>query len=74
MLINIDVGYMDVDTCSFDSKNVADCPTDITRCIIWMLINTDVGYMDDDSYRTLVPTAWIPMLDADEKNGCLQVI
>ncbi|CAH1786911.1 unnamed protein product [Owenia fusiformis] len=34
----------------------------------------DCGYLDSDSYSVLQPTAWIPLLDATEKNGCLQVI
>lgn len=33
----------------------------------------DVGYLDNDSYKVLQPTAWIPLVDANEKNGCLQI-
>ncbi|XP_064601734.1 uncharacterized protein LOC135467805 [Liolophura sinensis] len=33
----------------------------------------DVSYLDETSYRVLQPTAWIPLLDADKKNGCLQI-
>ena len=33
----------------------------------------DVGYLDNDSYKVLQPTAWIPLIDTNEKNGCLQV-
>lgn len=33
----------------------------------------DCGYLNVDCYKTLQPTAWIPLLDANEKNGCMQV-
>ncbi|KAK3595964.1 hypothetical protein CHS0354_032478 [Potamilus streckersoni] len=33
----------------------------------------DVGYLDNDSYKVLQPTAWIPLLDANEKNGCMEL-
>jgi len=32
----------------------------------------DCGYMDNTSYKMIVPTAWVPLLDANEDNGCLQ--
>lgn len=34
---------------------------------------SDCGYLNVDCYKTLQPTAWIPLLDANEKNGCMQV-
>lgn len=34
----------------------------------------DVSYLDNRSYNVLQPTAWIPLLDADEINGCMQVM
>ncbi|XP_041351420.1 uncharacterized protein LOC121370336 [Gigantopelta aegis] len=34
----------------------------------------DCGYLDNDSYKVLQPTAWIPFLDANEKNGCMEVV
>lgn len=34
----------------------------------------DTAYLAEGSERTLQPTAWIPLVDADEKNGCMQVI
>jgi len=34
----------------------------------------DVGYLDNNAYKMLVPTAWVPLLDANETNGCLQVL
>ncbi|KAH3847784.1 hypothetical protein DPMN_090115 [Dreissena polymorpha] len=32
----------------------------------------DVGYLDNSAYKTLIPSAWVPLLDANETNGCLQ--
>ncbi|XP_045198092.2 uncharacterized protein LOC123552472 [Mercenaria mercenaria] len=34
----------------------------------------DCSYTDNSSYNVLIPTAWIPFLDTDENNGCLQII
>ncbi|KAH9505053.1 hypothetical protein Btru_061527 [Bulinus truncatus] len=34
----------------------------------------DSAYLDNDSYSVLQATAWIPMLDATEENGCMEVI
>ncbi|WAR31467.1 hypothetical protein MAR_034009 [Mya arenaria] len=34
----------------------------------------DCSYTDLESYRCLVPTAWIPFVDANEDNGCLQIM
>ena len=34
----------------------------------------DVGYLDNNSYKVLQPTAWIPLLDANEQNGCMEVM
>ncbi|XP_069114957.1 phytanoyl-CoA dioxygenase domain-containing protein 1 homolog [Argopecten irradians] len=34
----------------------------------------DVGYLDNSSYTVLQPTAWIPLLDTDENNGCMQMM
>ncbi|KAJ8308228.1 hypothetical protein KUTeg_013102 [Tegillarca granosa] len=33
----------------------------------------DAGYLATDSYNVLQPTAWIPLLDTNETNGCLQI-
>ncbi|KAL3873369.1 hypothetical protein ACJMK2_036498 [Sinanodonta woodiana] len=33
----------------------------------------DVGYLDNNSYKVLQPTAWIPLLNSSEINGCLQL-
>lgn len=33
----------------------------------------DSGYFDNQSYKVLIPTAWIPLLDTDEFNGGMQV-
>lgn len=32
----------------------------------------DNGYFDKDAYRQLIPTAWIPFVDANKQNGGLQ--
>ena len=34
---------------------------------------TDNGYISVDAYHHHVLTAWIPLLDANENNGCMQV-
>ncbi|XP_013396291.1 uncharacterized protein LOC106163289 [Lingula anatina] len=34
----------------------------------------DVGYLDNNSYEVLQPTAWIPLLDSNENNGCMQLV
>ena len=34
---------------------------------------SDNGYLDNNTYKMLIPTAWVPLLDANELNGCLQV-
>lgn len=33
----------------------------------------DVGYLDPSCYTVLQPTAWIPLLDTNENNGCMQM-
>lgn len=35
--------------------------------------HTDSAYLDNDSYNVLQATAWIPLLDTNEKNGCMEV-
>ena len=34
----------------------------------------DNSYFDLSALYTLIPTAWIPLIDANIKNGCLQVL
>ncbi|XP_013416111.1 uncharacterized protein LOC106177776 [Lingula anatina] len=34
----------------------------------------DAAYMDNDAHKIMIPTAWIPLLDANENNGCLQLV
>ena len=34
---------------------------------------SDVAYLDKRSYTVLQPAAWIPFLDTNETNGCLEV-
>lgn len=38
-----------------------------------MYFDLDSGYFDNQSYKVLIPTAWIPLLDTDEFNGGMQV-
>ncbi|XP_070577373.1 uncharacterized protein [Ptychodera flava] len=33
----------------------------------------DSAYLDSDALKVLQPTAWIPLLDTNEHNGCMQV-
>ncbi len=39
--------------------------------ILFLII--DNSYLDARSQEVLQPTAWIPLLDVNETNGCLQV-
>ena len=34
----------------------------------------DNAYLDSSALHTLQPTAWIPLIDTNMKNGCMQVI
>ena len=34
---------------------------------------TDAGYLSNDIYRVFMPTVWIPFVNTNEKNGCMQV-
>ncbi|KAK7484970.1 hypothetical protein BaRGS_00023748 [Batillaria attramentaria] len=34
----------------------------------------DSGYFARNSYKTLMPVAWIPLLDATPENGCMQYL
>ena len=34
---------------------------------------SDVAYLDCDSYNVHQPAAWIPLLDSNKKNGCMEV-
>ena len=33
----------------------------------------DNAYLDPTALNTLQPTAWIPLIDANTENGCMQV-
>lgn len=43
----------------------------ITFCLCNIL--ADTAYLDRNSYTVLQPTAWIPLLDVNADNGCMQV-
>ncbi|XP_013390036.1 uncharacterized protein LOC106167021 [Lingula anatina] len=34
----------------------------------------DISYLDNSSYDVLQPAAWIPLLDSNENNGCMQFV
>lgn len=34
----------------------------------------DAGYMATDSYGVMQVTAWLPLVDSDKENGCLQMV
>ncbi|XP_059146502.1 phytanoyl-CoA dioxygenase domain-containing protein 1-like [Physella acuta] len=34
----------------------------------------DAAYLENEAYSVLYPVAWIPMLDTNEENGCMEVI
>ena len=33
----------------------------------------DNSYFDDDAYKQMIVTAWVPLLEVSEMNGCMQV-
>ncbi|XP_052220569.1 probable alpha-ketoglutarate-dependent hypophosphite dioxygenase [Dreissena polymorpha] len=45
-------------------------PNSIALDVPW---HQDCGYFSEESYNHLIPTAWVPFLDTDETNGCLQM-
>ncbi|KAL4237484.1 hypothetical protein ACF0H5_002200 [Mactra antiquata] len=45
-------------------------PRNIVTTVPW---HQDVSYLDNDTYKVFIPTAWIPFVDANEENGCLEV-
>ncbi len=42
--------------------------------VVLFLSIIDVAYLDPSSYNVMHVTAWIPLLDTNEVNGCLEVI
>ena len=42
--------------------------------ILKILSPLDSAYFDEDSYQTLIATAWIAFVDATPENGCMKVI
>uniref|UniRef100_A0A1I8I043 Fe2OG dioxygenase domain-containing protein n=1 Tax=Macrostomum lignano TaxID=282301 RepID=A0A1I8I043_9PLAT len=45
-------------------------PNNAASTVPW---HQDSGYFDVESYNALVVTAWVPLLDANEQNGTLQM-
>ncbi|GFO22437.1 phytanoyl-coa dioxygenase domain-containing protein 1-like protein [Plakobranchus ocellatus] len=46
-------------------------PSNESLVIPW---HQDAAYTGNELYGLLVPTAWIPLLDATKENGCLEVV
>ena len=46
-------------------------PHNVATVVPW---HQDNGYLDGTALRTLMPTAWIPLIDATVENGCMQVV
>ena len=49
----------------------AKTPVNDLTTVPW---HQDNAYLDDNALRVLQPTAWIPFIDANKSNGCMQVI
>ncbi|CAD5121217.1 DgyrCDS9751 [Dimorphilus gyrociliatus] len=47
------------------------CPNNEATVVPW---HQDSAYLDENSYDVLQVTAWIPLIDANETNGCMQVV
>ncbi|PAA79205.1 hypothetical protein BOX15_Mlig032560g1 [Macrostomum lignano] len=46
-------------------------PNNAASTVPW---HQDSGYFDVESYNALIVTAWVPLLDANEQNGTLQMV
>ena len=46
-------------------------PHNVATIVPW---HQDNGYLDETALHTLMPTAWIPLIDATVENGCMQVV
>ena len=44
---------------------------DKTSVVNW---HQDIGFLDPDVMQTFMVNFWLPLVDSDEKNGCLEVI
>lgn len=49
----------------------AKIPNDEDTTVPW---HQDSAYMDKDSYNILIPTAWIPFVDTNFDNGCMEFV
>ncbi|XP_021346376.1 uncharacterized protein LOC110445873, partial [Mizuhopecten yessoensis] len=49
----------------------AKIPNDEDTTVPW---HQDCAYMDKDTYRMLIPTAWIPFIDTNIENGCMEFV
>ena len=48
-------------------------PQHTKSSFLFPIFRSDNGYFDKDAYKEMIVTAWIPLLDANEANGCMQV-
>ena len=46
-------------------------PKTVRMTVPW---HQDSAYLEEGAEKTTQPAAWIPFLDVDEKNGCMQVV
>lgn len=46
-------------------------PNQMQATVPW---HQDIAYLDESCWSTLQLTAWIPLLDTNTQNGCMQVI
>ena len=49
----------------------AKTPVNEQTTVPW---HQDNAYLDNDALQVLQPTAWIPLIDANRTNGCMQVV
>ena len=53
--------------------SVLYCLLPVFYCTKYLLFS-DAGYLSTDVYKVLLATVWIPFLDTNRKNGCMEVI
>ncbi|XP_033763921.1 uncharacterized protein LOC117345084 [Pecten maximus] len=49
----------------------AKIPSDEDTTVPW---HQDCAYLDNDTYNMLIPTAWIPFVDTNFENGCMEFV
>lgn len=58
-------------TCTYIGQHREWLAHDLMLCVA---VSQDNGYLHPESWKVLQVTAWIPLLDATRRNGCMQVI